>query len=44
MVMGGQRWYIIRYYLAPDKALTIESVVAALGECPRGSKLLTEGN
>ena len=28
---GARRWYIIRCYLAPDDAETIERVVAALG-------------
>ena len=34
---GYQQWYIIGCYIAPNNALTIESVVAALRECPQGS-------
>ena len=30
MASGGQRWYIIGCYLAPDDALTIEYAVAAI--------------
>ena len=36
-------WYIIGYYLAPDNTSTIESVVAALKERPRGAALLVAG-
>ena len=39
----GRRWYIVRCYLAPDNTSTIESVVAALKERPRGAKLLLAG-
>ena len=41
---GEPRWYIVGCYLAPDNTLTIESVVAALKERPRGAKLLVEGD
>ena len=44
MAMGERRWYIVGCYLAPDNTSTIESVVAALKECPRGSKLLVAGD
>ena len=37
---GEQRWYIIRCYLTPDNTSTIESVIAALKNRPRGSDLL----
>ena len=40
LVAATQRWCIIGCYLAPDDALTIESVVTALRERPRGAKLL----
>ena len=29
LALGGQQWYILRRYLAPDDASTIEDVVAA---------------
>ena len=35
-----RRWYIVGCYLAPNDILTIESIVAALKEEPRGAKLL----
>ena len=43
LAMDERRWYIIGYYLTPDDALTIESVVAALIEHPQGSELLVAG-
>ena len=44
LAAGEQGWYIIRYYLTPNNTLTIESFVAALKECPRGTKMLVEGD
>ena len=41
---GGCRWYIIGCYLAPDDARTIERVVTALGDQPRGTALLVAGD
>ena len=41
---GEQRCYIIVCYLTSDDTLTIESVVAALKEFPRGVELLMEGD
>ena len=41
---GVWRWYIIGCYLAPDNTSTIESVVAALKERPRGAALLMAGD
>ena len=41
--MGRRRWYIIRCYLAPNKARTIEQVVTALGDQPRGTALVVAG-
>ena len=41
---GGRRWYIIGCYLAPDDARTIERVVTALGDQPRGTALLVVGD
>ena len=38
-----RRWYIIRCYLAPDNAWTIERVVTALGDQLRGTALLVAG-
>ena len=43
MVTGEQQWYIIGCYIAPDNTLTIESVVTALKEHPRGLALLVVG-
>ena len=37
------RWYIIGCYLAPDDTSTIESVVAALKERPKGTALVVAG-
>ena len=44
METGERRWYIFGCYLAPDETLTIESVVAALKERPRGAELLMVGD
>ena len=41
---GARRWYIIGCYLAPDDAETIERVVTALGEKPRGTALIVAGD
>ena len=43
LTTGAQWWYIIGCYLAPDNTSTIESVVAALKERPRGAALLVAG-
>ena len=40
---GVWRWYIIGCYLAPDDARTIERVVTAMGNQPRGTALLVAG-
>ena len=44
MATGAQRWYIIRCYLAPDDTSTIDIIVAALKERPRGTALLVVGD
>ena len=44
LATGERRWYIVGCYLAPDDALTIISVVAALKERPWGAKLLVAGD
>ena len=44
LAMGARRWYVIGFYLAPDNASTIESVVAALKERPRGTTLIVAGD
>ena len=44
LTMGVGRWYIIGCYLAPDDTSTIESVVAALKERPRGTALIVAGD
>ena len=40
METGERRWYIVGCYLAPYDTSTIESVFAALKECPWGAELL----
>ena len=44
LATGERRWYIVGCYLAPDDTLTIESVVVALKERPRGARLLVAGD
>ena len=41
---GERRWYIVEFYLTPDDTSTIESVVAAIKERPRGTELLVAGD
>ena len=41
---GARRWYIIGCYLAPDDTSTIESVVAALKDRPKGTALVVTGD
>ena len=41
---GRRRWYIIGCYIAPDDARTIERVVMALGDQPRGTALVVAGD
>ena len=44
LTTGARRWYIVGCYLAPDDTSTIERVVKALRECPKGAKLLVAGD
>ena len=44
VVTGRRRWYIIGCYIAPDDARTIERVVTALGDQPRGTALVVAGD
>ena len=44
LATGARRWYIIGCYLAPDDTSTIESVIAALKERPRGTALVVAGD
>ena len=44
LATGERRWYIVGCYIAPNDTSTIESVVAALKERPRGAELLVEGD
>ena len=44
LATGKRRWYIVEFYLAHDDTLTIESVVAALKERPRGAELVVAGD
>ena len=41
---GKWRWFILGCYLATDDASTLQSVVTALRERPRGDKLLVTGD
>ena len=42
MATGARWWYIVGCHLAPDNTSTIERVVKALKERPKGSELLVE--
>ena len=44
VVSGRRRCYIIVCYLAPDDAQTIEPVVTALGDQPKGTALVVAGD
>ena len=44
LATGARRWYIIGCYLAPNDTSTIESVVTALKERPRGTALVVTGD
>ena len=44
LATGARRWYIIGCYLAPDDTLTIERVVAALKDRPKGTALVVAGD
>ena len=44
IVTGARRWYIIKCYLAPDDTSTIERVVAALRDRPKGTALVVVGD
>ena len=44
VVTGRRRWYIIGCYLAPDDARTIDQVVTAMGDQPRGTALVVAGD
>ena len=41
---GVRRWYIIGCYLAPEDTATIERVVTALGDRPKGTTLVMVGD
>ena len=41
---GARRWYIVGCYLAPNNTSTIERVVEALRESPKGAELLVAGD
>ena len=44
LALGNRRWYIVGCYVAPEDALTIEGVVAAIGKRPWGGTLLVVGD
>ena len=41
---GARWWYIIGCYLAPDETSTIDRVVAALRDRPKGTALVVAGD
>ena len=43
LVTGARRWYIIGCYLAPEDTSTIERVIAALRDRPKGTALVVAG-
>ena len=44
LATGARRWYIIRCYLSPNDTSTIEIVVAALKDRPKGTALVVAGD
>ena len=44
LAMGARRWYIIGCYLAPKDTSTIERVVSALRDRPKGTALVVAGD
>ena len=40
LATGARRWYIVGFSLAPDNTSTIERVVEAIRERPKGAELL----
>ena len=40
---GGRRWFIVGCYLAPNNVATIERLVTAIGQRPRGAELMVAG-
>ena len=44
LATGARRWYIVGCYLSPDNTSTIERVVEALMERPKGAELLVAGD
>ena len=44
VVSGRRRWYIVGCYVAPDDAQTIDRVVTALGDQPKGTALIVAGD
>ena len=44
VVTGARWWYIIECYLTPDNAETIERVVTAPGDRPKGTALIVLGD
>ena len=44
LATGARRWYIVGCYIAPDDTSTIEWVVEALMNRPKGAELLVVGD
>ena len=44
LIMGGRCWHVMGCYLAPRYASTLERVVAAIGQQPRGTELFVAGD
>ena len=44
LATGARQWYIVGCYLAPDDTSTIERVVEALRDRPKGAELMVAGD
>ena len=42
LVTGERRWYIVGCYLSPNDTSMIDSVFAALKDCPWGAEIMVE--
>ena len=40
LVMGWERWHVVRCYIAPNNASTIEDIVVSIYRHPQGDELL----
>ena len=44
LVTGARRWYIVGCYLAPNDTSTIDRIVEALRDRPKGAEMLVAGD